>query len=98
MSDIDTVDWGEKYAAEKYPNQLDWTNNLQGATISSVDATVVSGDIVITDPSPTSFSGALQTIHLSGGSDGPHVILASVTFDDGRILNQLIRIDVVETP
>lgn len=80
--------WPQKLQGETLRNGADWTNVLAGAAIVSCAAQVMEGNAVLTAPVATSFSGAVQTVWVSGGSPGRHRVRVTVTLDDGRVLQE----------
>lgn len=88
--------WPTKTVAEKFTNGVDWTAVLGDATISSVAAEVTQGDVTITDPSATSYSGAVQSVWVTGGTKGQHTVRCKATLSDGRVLHQDCRFSVIE--
>ncbi len=80
--------WPQKFPGETLRNGADWTNALEGSQIVSCAAQVIEGDVVLTAPVATSFSGALQTVWVSGGTAGRQRVRLTVTLNDGRVLQE----------
>ena len=79
------------------------TGELQGATISSFTATVVTSGITIDSSNKSAVSirgvsysaSTVVTVWLSGGTDGTdYDILCRIVTSDGRTLDQTIRVPV----
>jgi hypothetical protein len=87
--------WPNKDPDEVDFRTHDWTAELSGSTISGTPtATVVSGDVVIDS---VSISGAVQTVWLSGGTDGALCrIELEADFADGRTIQESVSIWVRE--
>lgn len=81
--------WDNKDPDELDYRTHDWSG--EGGTISGTPtATITSGDIV---KESTSTSGMIQTVWLSGGTDGTlNTITLQAEFTDGRILQEVVEI------
>lgn len=93
MSDL--LRWPDKHPDEKLILGADWTLHLSGATIASVAADVVSGDVTVNVPQPSTFSGAIQSLWVSGGTAGVQKVRCTVTMSDGRVLQQDFGFNVI---
>ena len=90
-----SVTWANKDPDEVDYRTHDWTAQLAGSTIAGTPtATVTSGSVVI---DTTSTTGAIQTVWLSGGTDGTLCrIELEATFADGRTIQESVSIWVRE--
>jgi len=79
----------------KDPNEVldytvDWTNRLDGDTISSSSAVLEEGDVTIDSQS---FSGANQTVWLSGGTENvTSIVTLRVETAGGRTYDEAIKV------
>lgn len=89
------MNWAPKDPDETDYRTHDWTLELEGSTFTGTPtATVTMGDVVIDS---TSAVNAIQTIWLSGGTDGTLCkIELEADFADGRILQEVISIRIRE--
>lgn len=88
------LNWPRKLPGEVLRNGVDWSLNLDGATISSVATSLVEGTVGLTTPSATSFSGAIQTVWVSGGTSGRQRVRCTATLSYGRVLQEDISFNV----
>jgi hypothetical protein len=71
---------------------IDWTDRLDGDTISSVATELEAGDVTIDS---TNYSGAIQTIWLSGGTHGETAIVTGrIVTAGGRTMDEAIKVKI----
>jgi hypothetical protein len=85
------LQWPDKFPAEQHRNGADWSRVLGDAAIVSCAAQVMEGDVVITVPAATDFSGAVQGVWLTGGTAGRQIVRMKVVLSDGQKLEQDFR-------
>jgi hypothetical protein len=86
--------WASKSPDEVVDRQLSWTALLNGDEINTHALTVMDGTIALDS---VVVDGDDVLVRLSGGVSGEPVILQSrITTLDGRTLDQLITLDVVD--
>lgn len=90
-----TLTWANIDPDEMDYRTHDWSAELAGSAISGTPtATVTSGDVVV---DAVSLSNAVQTVWLSGGTDGTLCkVELEVAFTDGRVLQEVVHIWVRE--
>jgi hypothetical protein len=83
------LDWDNKTAATIVRRGADWSLwATGGVTLDNVAAIAFSGDVVTNHPEPSTSDGALQTVWLSGGTPGKHVVRCTASFSDGQVIEQ----------
>lgn len=84
------LNFPDKHPQEIFINGADWSRLMGGATIVSVAASVEDGDVSVTTPQASAFSGAIQSVWVTGGTQaaGEQRIRLEATFSDGRVLAQ----------
>ena len=84
------LNFPDKHPEEVFLNGADWSRLIGNATIVSVAASVENGDVSVTSPHPSSFSGAIQSVWVTGGTPraGEQRVRLEATFSDGRVLAQ----------
>jgi len=98
MSDSRSDTWHNKRQREVFPNEIDWSELLGGAAITACAVEVIEGVVNLTQPQPTSATGAVQTVWVSGGEPGKVRALCSIETDDGRTLEHVVSFTVIADP
>lgn len=81
--------WPSKTPSEIYLNGLDWSLNMETATLGAVSAEVIEGTVTITTPQASFVAeGTLQMVWVSGGTPGRQQVRLTANFSDGRRLTQ----------
>lgn len=85
--------WRSKTPDEIVEREINWSGALNGDYIDTHSLTVEDGTLTLGTPT---VGTELVTVELSGGEEGTVILLDQITTGDGRTLQQIITVEIVE--
>lgn len=85
--------WAPKYPGESEPRGVDFTGRLNGSTISSCNAELVRGTVIV---GTATFDGSIVSVPVSGGSAAPAIFNQPATLDEVLVTAILSNGDTIQ--
>lgn len=85
--------WRSKTVDEVVVREINWAGQLNGDYIDTHSLTIEDGTLTLGTPT---VGTEIVTVEISGGEEGTIVLLDQITTGDGRTLQQIITVEIVE--